>query len=120
MTNTTRMIDSQASIARNAADRESFVEAQDKAREWADRSIDLSQSGDIEQANQAELYAAAWLSRMLDIESRTLAEVALPARVKLLARRKKTRVTESELSGNNATLRAWRRSCLLPDTPVSG
>jgi len=120
MTNTTRMIDSQASIARNAADRESFVEAQDKAREWADRSIDLSQSGDIEQANQAELYAAAWLSRMLDIESRTLAETPLPPRAKLVTTRKKRRVSASELSGNNATLRAWRRSCLLPNTPVSG
>jgi hypothetical protein len=120
MVNTTSMSGSHVSIARNAADDESFVKAQDKAREWADRSIDLSQSGDIEQATQAERYATAWLSRMLDIESRTLAEPLSPARTKPLAARKKRQVTGSELSGNNATLRAWRRSCLLPNTPVSG
>jgi len=118
MANTIYMSEAQASIAR-----ESFVEAQDKARAWADRSIELTHSGDIEQANHAQRYATAWLSRMLDIERRTIAEPPLPARAKRPARKaewKSRRDNVFEVTGNNATLRAWRRSCLLPDTPESG
>ena len=123
MANTVSMNEAEASIAQSASDRESFIEAQDKVREWADRSIELSQSGDTEQANQAERCAAAWLSTMLRIESRTTAEAPSPARAKPLARiagRKDRRVSESEARGNNATLRAWRRSCLLRNLPEFG
>ena len=120
MANTIDTNNAQASTARNAADCESFVKAQDKARKWADRSIELSQAGDVEQAHHAERCAAVWLSRMLDIENGTVVEAPSPTRATLLARRKKSRVIASEPSGNNATLRAWRRSCLLPHTPVSG
>jgi hypothetical protein len=46
----------------------SIAEAQAKAREWADRALELSQSGELEQAALAELQAEMWLTRMLSVQ----------------------------------------------------
>jgi hypothetical protein len=47
-----------------------FVGSQSKAREWADKAIDLYQIGDIEQARQAVRQAEVWLARMHTFEGR--------------------------------------------------
>ncbi len=45
------------------------TEAQSKAREWADKAIDLYQVGDIEQARHAARQAEVWLARMGALEA---------------------------------------------------
>jgi hypothetical protein len=41
-----------------------FEEAQSKAREWADKAIDLYQVGNLEQTRHAARQAQVWLARM--------------------------------------------------------
>ncbi len=87
MTDTFGFGDAQANLTQHAPGSATFVEAQGQAREWADRSLELSQSGDIEQANLAERRASAWLATMLDIESRLTAAAPPPAKAKPLVRK---------------------------------
>jgi hypothetical protein len=46
-----------------------FAEAQSKAREWADKAIDLYQVGDTEQTRQDTRLAEVWLARMHAFET---------------------------------------------------
>ena len=59
-----RAYDGRASVSPNLVHKPSFAEAQSKAREWADKAIDLYQVGDTEQARQATRLAEVWLARM--------------------------------------------------------
>ena len=43
----------------------SVAVAQARARKWADRALELSQSGEVDQAAVAEAQAEVWLARML-------------------------------------------------------
>jgi hypothetical protein len=45
------------------------TEAQSKAREWADKAIDLYQVGDLEPARHAARQAEVWLARMGALEA---------------------------------------------------
>jgi hypothetical protein len=46
----------------------SVTEAQDKARTWADRALELSEAGELERAAVAEVQAEIWLTRMLTLQ----------------------------------------------------
>ena len=59
-----RAYDGRASVSPNLVHKPSFAEAQSKAREWADKAIDLYQFGDTEQARDATRLAEVWLARM--------------------------------------------------------
>ena len=99
-----------------------FAEAQSNARRWADRAMDLTQSGDIEGASHAARLAAGWVARMREIEASMLDETQSPRLAKLSASkvaREHPDLHESAASWNNVTLRAWRRPDLPPVLPRS-
>ena len=51
-----------------------FAEARSKAREWADKAIDLYQVGDTEQTRHAVRLAETWLARMHAFEAELRSE----------------------------------------------
>jgi hypothetical protein len=105
-----------------------LADAQNKARKWADKAIDLCQAGDPERARYASGHATAWLGRMHAIETRiaeekrSAAETAMPRYG--TPRRKRKAGTQSGDPGryrshragagssvtNDALLLAWQRS----------
>jgi hypothetical protein len=97
-----------------AADAVSFVTAQNAAREWADKALDLGQLGDTEQARHARFRAEAWLLKMLAIEAqdgmreRHELPVARPR-----AQRRSLPGKSREANPNNPALRSWPRLRLL-------
>jgi hypothetical protein len=100
-----------------------FAEAQSNARRWADRSMDLSQSGDTEGASHAARLAAGWVARMRDIEAGMVDETRSPRAAKLSSRkvtREHPGLDGSAASENNVTLRAWSRAYLPPSLRQSG
>ncbi|MEP7243802.1 MAG: hypothetical protein ABI885_08955 [Gammaproteobacteria bacterium] len=112
------------------SDSASLTEAQTKAREWADRALELSDAGELEQARVAEVHAEIWLTRMLKIEAtlqgiprlseRVQKPVARPPVQSALASRAATpKYCRTQLStipamdqstvANSVMLRAWKR-----------
>jgi hypothetical protein len=53
-----------ATISPDPIHKTTFAEVRSKAREWADKAIDLYQVGDTEQTRHAVRLAEAWLARM--------------------------------------------------------
>ena len=64
-----RAYDARATVSPDPIHNPTFAEARSKAREWADRAIDLYQVGDTEQARQATRLAEVWLARMHAFET---------------------------------------------------
>ena len=64
-----RAYDSRGTVSSDLIHNPTFAEAQRKAREWADKAIDLYQVGDTEQARQATRLAEVWLARMHAFET---------------------------------------------------
>ena len=58
-----------ASISPDPIHKSTFAEARSKARQWADKAIDLYQVGDTEQTRHAVRQAEAWLARMHAFEA---------------------------------------------------
>ena len=94
----------------------SFMKAQSEARKWADRAIELTQAGRVDQAVCAERQAELWLRKMAAIESQVSEPPAIgasqPTRgpngsARQLRRRSHT--MPSGTSTNNAALLAWVR-----------
>ena len=117
-------------VSGNGSDSASHTEAQSKAREWADRALELSDAGELEQARVAEVHAEIWLTRMLKIEAtlrgiprlseRVQRPVARPPVQTSLASRAPTpKYCRTPLSSipamdqstvaNSVMLRAWKR-----------
>ena len=59
-----RAYGSSANVSSDPSHHQSFAEAQSKAREWADRAIDLYHGGNTERTLHAARVAEAWLARM--------------------------------------------------------
>jgi hypothetical protein len=64
-----RAFDARVTVSPDPIPNPTFAEARSKAREWADRAIDLYQVGDVEQARQATRLAEVWLARMHAFET---------------------------------------------------
>ena len=58
-----------ATISPDPSRNTTFAEARSKAREWADKAIDLYQVGDTEQTRHAVRVAETWLTRMRAFEA---------------------------------------------------
>jgi hypothetical protein len=65
----TRADNTQAIVPSEPIHKSAFAAAQSKAREWAEKAIDLYQVGDIEQARHAARQAEVWLARMGALEA---------------------------------------------------
>ncbi|MFZ1099859.1 MAG: hypothetical protein WAN26_10730 [Steroidobacteraceae bacterium] len=65
----TRADNAQAIVPSEPIHKSAFAEAQSKAREWAEKAIDLYQVGDIEQTRHAARQAEVWLARMGALEA---------------------------------------------------
>jgi hypothetical protein len=112
-----------------ATDSDSFVDAQRKAREWADKGIELSGAGETSQARLAAMNAEFWLAKMLSIKTKEeiqSQEAALLDKQALGVRRKKRafrepkaprdcvpyrRIAEPEMAADQASvmLLSWKR-----------
>lgn len=67
-----RADNAEASVSPEPIHKPARTEAQSKAREWADKAIDLYQVGDLEQARHAARQAEVWLARMGGLEAAAL------------------------------------------------
>ena len=56
-------------LKRSPQDEMSFIAAQTAARDWADKALELGQSGNTEQARGARIRAEACLAKMLALEA---------------------------------------------------
>lgn len=64
-----RPTSARTTISSYAIERPPLAEAQSRAREWADRAIELHEAGYAEEARDAERRAQVWLNRMLQAEA---------------------------------------------------
>jgi hypothetical protein len=69
-----RAFGAQATIFPDPIHNTTFAEARSKAREWADKAIDLYQVGDTEQTRHAVRLAETWLARMHAFEATSRSE----------------------------------------------
>lgn len=93
------------SVPSAAIDRPRFAEVQDRAREWADKAIDLHQAGYADQAREAERQAEIWLTRMLEMEG----EFRSAARSSIMTRNLGSRPWRENLSAEHTRAPVARR-----------
>jgi hypothetical protein len=96
-------------------DEVSFIAAQTAARDWADKALELGQSGNTEQARGARIRAEACLAKMLALEAQggRLKNDKPPIALARLKRRSPPAERQAAQL-NNAALLTW------PRLPVPG